>query len=101
MLDANQGYREEGEDQPDAEVQNEITNVEMPWFRSIYVWSLGRAAEDVICYNVPWNADEFLIEERIYSSLYCLHNPSASQRRRHHDIDIQECQRIGPLRLPT
>lgn len=71
-LESQERRREHGKHKPDVEVEQEISNVESPWFRPKNVWPFPLSPENIVGDDVPRHNNKLLKEDIINCDLSCL-----------------------------
>jgi hypothetical protein len=69
MLDEDQRSCKECQRQPDIEVEQEISDIVVPWLSTIYIRPFTGSGKDVVRNNIPGNTDEFPVKENIDAGL--------------------------------
>ena len=74
-VDANQAlqnrqwHANESEHEPQIEVEDQVADVKVPWFRAVNVWAFARSTKNIIQDNIERHDDQLAIEEDIDGDL--------------------------------
>lgn len=63
LLDRKKWQRNKRKNEPDVEIQKQISEIKMPRFGSVYLGPFSRATKDIVEHDVKRNDNHFLVEE--------------------------------------
>jgi hypothetical protein len=73
VLNQEQWECSKGQEEPNVEVECEVTNVKVPWLYAVDIRSTAASTEDVVKNDVEGHACKFSVEERVKGCLDSQH----------------------------